>query len=575
MSLDIIGSPLPTDSIRPFSDLLDITETSFVQAGNGLIDSVSDIHSLRSAFGSLQAILGPEADAALKQQVMEVTLRSGALREDFNQISTATGSLRGVMMSIRSEVRALNTVVSLFANISINARIQGNSLLRPRPQINSFIERLGNLSGEADAILRAVNDAMSKALDALLEIEAAQSALSDEMRQQTLPAIENFTSVAHTISNEQASLRDASQAIAEKMQAVASDVSKLVTSLQIGDTLRQRLEQVHAAISLAGPVQSDRTLSLLLAATLAEGALTETTPYIDDALAALDAVASRGDEIARTAISSAFAGSAIRTSASADRSVAAFDSSLATTRVHFATMQASAQKAREQIEIILGHDSALQGIAQNLRLAGINAVIACARLGEEGRALRELAQWLRANTDESDSTMQRLQDALGRSHQAISSIGEDLIARSENDLTAFLAASSELGAAIDRTNEAQRSVYIQFEGVSRSLGVRVASAISAMKLVQSKMQSSWPTIMSLQFLAKIYPAPDASSDSAQDYLAAIRRKYTMASERSLHDRLIASMTSGDVMPDSAEVAPIAEEAPQDASSVDDLDDILF
>lgn len=577
MSLDHVRVDTAFAPIRPFSGLLDITEGAFVQAGNSLEDSLTQLQSLRTAFSALELTLGAEASLALKGQVADVTRRSADLRSGFDQFGATTRSLREIMAQIRSEVRSLNTVVSLFANISINARIQGNSLMPPRPQINSFIARLGSLSAEADDILRAVNEAMAAALDAVLEIEAAQSALSDELQQNTLPEIESFTSIARGISDDQAALHDASVQIASKMQAVSSDVGTLVMSLQIGDTLRQRLEQVHASLALATHGPNEKALSLHMAPVLAEGAIADAMPYIDDAMAALQAVADRGAEINRAATSSAFGTGALRRARSGQDAVERLEASLHTNRALFAAMQVSAQTARDQIESILGYNPALQRIAQHLRMAGINAVIACARLGEEGRALRELAQWLRAMTDESDSTMERLQIVLARSRDAIFSVSQDLIVRSDENLTEFVAASTRLGGAIGHTNAVLADTSGRFDAVAADLATRLASANGALRLVRSRMIDAGPTIAVLRLLASVHPKPGVESADAQDYLSTLRRCYTMASERTLHDRLVASFATD--APEGVSIETLdnakSEPAPATSAAVDDLDDILF
>ena len=559
--------------LRPFDDLLGITEDAFVVAGNCLEDSVADIRALHTVFAGLETTLGTEADAALKRQIVGVADRGDQMQIGFGRIRTATTDLRDVMTGVRSEVRSLGTIVRLIANISINARIQGNSLSQPKPQIRSFVERFGHLSTEAETILSDVNDAMVAALDAVKGIETAQTALSDELRQTTFPAIEDFTAVARAISAEQPALHQSSTAIATQMQLVSGDVARLVTSLQIGDTLRQRLEQIHAALALAGDSPNERALSYRLAAVLAEGTLDDSLPHIDEALLSLNDVASRGRDIACAATTSAFATDAMQRAEEGERSLAAFRKSLEESRAHFVAMQSGAYQVRAHIETILGHDAALQSIAQQIRLAGVNAVIACAKLGEDGRALRELAQWLRVITDECNETMHRLQLALGASRAALASIGDDMIAGLESDLSGFVKDASDLGSLIATAHRALSGVSARFDAVAHDLGVRIHRSLSALSTVRSKLTDISPVTGMLQFLASIYPEPDTSIAQAQDYLASVRRKYTMASERSLHDRLVASLAT-----DTGAKPPAQKRASEQGlqtCDADDLEDILF
>lgn len=563
----------PTD-FRPFDDLLGITEDAFVVAGNCLEDSVTEIRALQTVFAELETSIGPEADSALNCKISEIADQGHAMQTGFDQIATATTGLRGAMTGVRKEVRSLGTTVRMIANISINARIQGNSLSQPKPQIRSFVDRLGHLSTEAETILSDVNGAMAAVGDAVKDIELAQIAMSDELRQRTFPAIEDFTAVARAISAEQPALRDSSTVIANQMQLVSTDVARIVTSLQIGDTLRQRLEQIHAALALAGQNPNEVALSYRIAAAQAEGTLHDSLPHIDEALMSLDAVARRGRDIAGAATASAFATDAARRADAGERSLTSFRSSLAACRAHFATIQTAADRVQTQIEIILGHDATLQGIAQQVRMAGINAVIACAKVGEDGRALRELAQWLRVVTDEYSDTMQRLQVALGASRTSLEGIGDDMIAHLETDLSAFLLEASDLGSMIAKANRTLAAVSVRFDTVAQALAGRIQTSTSALSAVRSRLTDIPSASGMLRFFASIHPEPDISTEDAISYLTTIRRKYTMASERSLHDQLIASLDKGTDAPIAPIPATAAEQIPH-AIETEDLEDIFF
>lgn len=562
------------NGMRLFDDLLDITEGAFVVAGNCLEDSVADIRALQTVFASLDSTQGAAAETELKRQIAALGQRDDSMQSGFTQLLSATNGLRGVMAGARAQVRSLGTIVRLIANISINARIQGNSLSRPKPQIRSFVDRIGVLSAEAELILSDVNSAMTGALDAVRGIEQAQTALSDELRLTTFPAIESFTAVARTISAEQPALHQASTDIAAQMQLVASDVAKLVTSLQIGDTMRQRLEQVHTALALGGSSPNERALSYRLAAALTEGMLHDSLPHIDAALLSIAAVATRGHDIAHAASNSALDTDAKQRAEAGEKELATFRTSLAQSRTHFATMQAQALRLTDFVELILGRGAALQGIAQQIRIAGINAVIACAKLGEDGRALRELAQWLRSITDDFSDTMDRLQTELGASRVALDSFDDSTIARLETTLSAFLSEASNLGSLIAKANRARVDVAGRFDTVVHDLGQRMQTSTSALLGVRSKLTDLNHAVSLLQLMAAMHPKPNVATDDAKTYLAAIRRKYTMASERQLNDRLVASLTDAPDTP-STTVAPPAPDQPTQAEAVDELDDILF
>jgi methyl-accepting chemotaxis protein len=571
MSLDDTFTHPAGNALRPFDALLGISEEAFLKSGQFLEESLVQLHVLRKSFGSLDETLGPGADAQFKTWIEAITEQSDGLRQGFVQISETTRNLRSVMVGMRAEMRDLGAIIKLIANVSINARIQGNSLNRQKHQITSFIETLGDLSAKADMILLHVTEAMAETLQAVSDFEAAQISLSAELRYTTFPAIARFTNLARSIGDEQTDLHAASMMIAAQVELASHDVARLVTSLQMGDTLRQQLENVHSALIMAGPGKNDMGLSLQLGAVLAEGALQAALPPIEDALDALDAVGRRGVEITHAAATSSFTHGALRNAQTGENHFATFRDGLENVRAQFATMQAAATRAREQIEIILQSNPALQRIAQDLRVAGINAVITCAKLGEEGRSLRELAQWLRSVTDDCDGTMLRLEQALDSSRTAVYSASDDLISQFDVNLGNFLSVASDLGGAINTAHDALSQASRQFDIASVMLSRKITLSRQEMANLRNQIQDSAPALASLHFLASLTPKPDPETETAVAYLAQIRQKYTMASERSLHDQLVARL-SGTVPPPEHENAPQGSDT---ATEADDLADILF
>jgi hypothetical protein len=104
---------------------------------------------------------------------------------------------------------------------------------------------------------------------------------------------------------------------------------------------------------------------------------------------------------------------------------------------HFEALKLKAGTVRERLAAILQHESSLRRIAHEIRLSGVNAVIICAKLGEDGRALRELAHWLRELTDESDEIIPRLQTVLGECRDTLHTLTEEQVAGLETLLARF------------------------------------------------------------------------------------------------------------------------------------------
>ena len=565
MGLDMTAST-EGQSPLPFASLLSVMEAAFVDAGNSLEQGILRVRGLKTTFSDLERHIGAEANDALSGLVSAVADRGQRLQADLAALNATTRDLRAAMVGMRAEVHEMNTTIRLVSNLSVNARIQGSRLSRQRQQIASFLETLGAMAEVSDRLLSGINEAMATIVEALGGIEGALGALDNDMRFTTFPAIAQFTGTASGIGAEQGILRESSARIDERMQQISSDVSRLVVALQVGDTLRQRLEQVHAALMLAGPVPAEQAMAQHLAIALSDGALGDCAPQIDDACVRLDAVRARARDIVEAAADSAFSRDALRRAAGGRNTFAALQQGMSMAREHFGASQAMGRVVLDGLQKIEVGERDLNHVARQLRLAGINAVITCAKLGAEGRGMRELAHWLWSITHEFDATMLRLQARIAAVGRATGDMTDQAIPGLAANLGAFESDASALGDRLEGACQALLSAESHFNGAADELAGNLQSARSALSMVRMRIDSAAPTLERLRAGAAACPMPESGDKGVADYLAAMRRKYTMAAERSLHDQLVAGLSEA---PEGGGLSPAM------AADPDDLDDILF
>lgn len=556
--------PAPKPTAAPIELLRREVESTFVEAGRNLEVSVDVLHGLRGQFTLLEQSLGAERSAELGRLIDDVNGQITHLRSDFDQFGTATDALRDAVRAIRTEVAELDRVVRTIANVSINARIQGNSLVPPRAQVAAFIERLGAMSDEAETILHEVNDAMSGAMSDISAMEYEHQDMLQELRRNVMPAISGFAGTSRRMRDGQKDLQIASQDLADQMGQIFSDVSRLIVALQIGDSTRQRLERVQDTIERcaeASPTQE--SLLIELAIGLINGARGDALSEVGAAVVALEDVNERALRTVRAASQSAFGRRALRNTSNGEAEQAALNSSLEASRQHFAAMQVQSNNVHDRLDIILRHEATLRRIAHEVRLAGINAVIICAKLGEEGRALRELAQWLRMLTDESDAIVQRLQDILAHSREIIRTVGEERIGGMDRSLSGFMVNAGTLGAIMRDISAAIEATSASFSGTAQVLPERVGAALRLLGGFRGRMTALDGYVAELEARRLQLPPPALPPQPGSEEELAIgdlRERYTMAQERMIHDALLLQVMTA------AAQAPAAQ---------DDLDDILF
>ncbi len=561
---------LSADTVTlPLVRLQATAETAFLDAGRNLEATVDELHTLRGQFDRLHQALGPERSAAFQERIQAVNAQMATLRTDLEAFGSSSETLRGALRAIRSEVAALDRVMRTIAIVSINARIQGNTLVPARPQVAAFIRQLGQMSEQAEVILREVNHTMSGAMDDIEAMGIRQQDMIQALHRDILPEIARFAQESERMRDRQTRLHQSATDLAAQMASLFADVSRLVVALQIGDSTRQRLERAEDAITrglAARPAAA--TVLIDLGDRLIEGARNDARSEVEAAVATLDEVKNRALRAIRSAAASAFGQS--RQPPASHAPTGALEQHLGESQVHFAALRTRTQHVHDQLDSILRHEPALRNIANQIRLAGINAVITCAKLGHEGRTLRELAQWLRRLTDESDAIVLRLQGILASSQGIIRNVGDVRIGGIDRSLSVFLDEARPLARMTEDTTEVLDATAQGFTATTRRLPDRIDKARLSLAMFLGQLADLDSDLRELAHRRASLPPPALPlppEDEAE--IAHLRALYTMAEERRIHDRWDQSLRSeahtGECIDDT--VAGNAEE--------DDDDDVFF
>ncbi len=284
-------------------------------------------------------------------------------------------------------------------------------------------------------------------------MDVALQELRQELTTRVLPALSRFAVIAQRVQDGRDEMTRTSADLAARMKAVFTEVSRLIMALHSGDSTRQRLERVREIVLDVGD-HGDAALDAVLldlARALADAAKGDAAAEIGVSVEALDLVRRSADTAMQTARQFYFGQTGQRQDAGAVASgssdAAQLDGSIARVRRHLVAMRSRADDLRGRLDVILKHEATIRQIAQQVRLSGLNAVLICAKLGKEGRSLRELAQWLRTLTDESDAIVQRLQVSLDDTRQRTREAGQAGVDSLEEALSGFIGDAEALNGA--------------------------------------------------------------------------------------------------------------------------------
>lgn len=545
------------------------TEGTFAGAGNNLADALDELRGIEGQFDALRRSFGADVGTRLHDSTATTIAAFGGLRTALDGIVADSDLLASTMRRLAADVGELDRVVRTIANVAINARIQGNQLVPPRPQVSAFLARLDEMATAAEEALARVKDSTGTVANGIDALSASGLEVHGRIDRQLLPALLDIAQDGQRMLDRQDEMSRVTADLGADTAAISRDVGRLITGLQIGDSTRQRLERAQEVLdprTTDAGIAESRAQRAHLAAALLRGAATDAAPELRSGLSALQDFATR---------TVAAIDRARRFYLSPDNDAAAradcLTSLLPGLLVSLSGMRDRAAGLAGGFETILHLEKVLTGIAHQMRLSGLNAVLICAKLGEDGRPLRELAQWLRVLTDESDAIVARLQARLTEARRLTDCVGQTRVEQIDRDLSVISAAAGSLVTLVADGRATLSEAARAFDRAGRSIPARLGEAQALLVGYLDRLPAIERVADGLDLQARQHPdvADPAARDLASDCLARLRGCYTMAAERRIHDAFCS-----DAAPSKGAAAPEAAPA-QVEPAEQDLDDILF
>nr|WP_111299130.1 hypothetical protein [Paracoccus saliphilus] len=557
-------------ALAPLDEVLRVTEDTFLAAGGHLEVAVDSLRTLQDHFARLEQSLGPDSRAALEELTAQVEGDIARLQRDFASFLDDSQGLRSAVHGIRVEVSELDRVVRTMSNVAINARIQGNVLTPRQPQVTAFIQRLAEMASEAEDVLRQVKDAMDGVTEDIETMGKVATQLRETVSMDVMPLIVRLARTGAGVLKDQDQTARASADLASRMGQVFSEVSRLIVAMQIGDSTRQRLERARAVV-IEGKAERDVDVehaALSLAEGLIDGAVADMVAEVSGSVDALRDVQSGATEAIGTAREFYLSGASQQRGVPPHERHSRLALSLGRMGDELAAMRRQATEVGNRLDTILAHERTLRQIAHHVRLSGLNAVLICAKLGNDGRPLRELASWLRALTDQSDHIVSRLQGSLDTMRTCTNRVGIASVDQLESQARSMGRTAEALAALVEQGEKAILDTAAGFDATGRVLPVRLGEGVRLLSGYLGVRDRLAGFALALSHRRATLPAvvlPLAPGTPAAEAMARMRMRYSMQQERVIHDAILTGSSEGAAQPEEGQ-------APHDA---EDLDDILF
>jgi hypothetical protein len=526
--------------------------------------SKQDAEAANSVAGDLHAIV---AALAHPRQRIETAF------VDVGGRLTQAASLLGVVNAAEQPISDLRKAVKMMEIVAINARVAAAGIVGRMEGFDVFTTDIAALSDSATRTIRDFSLVYQRLTEGV-ERAAEQRAHFEAAHQDTLTGLAERLgrNLAAVVQRRQQSASSSAET-SRMSRDIANRIATAVSALQVGDATRQRVEHVEGGLTrLAGIIAGTdehevppealpatvAAVTRLAAAQLADMGATFSVEVeeADDALRQLAVDARAIMDHSREVYGEANrAGASPLAVLNADLREAV--NVLADCEAERGKLDGLAAAVAETVEKLLGYVEAVQDIEANMRLVSLNAAVKCAQLGPRGRALDVIAQQLRQLTGETVLAAEAAMANLTQAAELAEAFGRAASGDSARQVGALeqeARASVTLLETVDKRLREALAVLTRDGGTAVQCLAAAATGFSDHAAIADALSDSERRVAALS--EDVEGEPDAA------LLQQLRKRYTMGSERQVHDRLFP--------PADAEEPP-----PMAASEEAELDALFF
>lgn len=544
--------------------LLKRLDESFDMAGTHLFQSVARIQNITSALtevtGMFDGGVGVEAVNGLRMAAESLRNVRSLVQGRSHEIATMHEAARALRTSAAEVMRCLQVLDIYGMNVKITAS--------GHPQFMEFADAMRGKLHQGDRELSGLDHMLGVLLESLREMGQNDRLLDRECAKVFPQVPDALMREAGNLQQHQLRLGNLAKTIANLAQAIQTELHAAIQAIQIGDSVRQRLEHVLTSLRVAEARRQDGSMTGAAAAPLlrVHAALFETaiTDYARDRVelaASLSRLQSQCKNLQGPSHHQASEGDGDM--------LGRIESSVAEAHLMLRQLDRANSEGMATLDLILQtvdevteRAEAITRLRLDVQHMAINIGLSCRTAQLIGRPVMVIANEIRTYSERLDAiadAIQRTQNNLSAPCHRLQSQSQDNGAASGELLARFL-------TTIGDCNEKGRQAMAVVDAESDQLGSSLALAIDALEeagMLEASMHSLSKALQDAG--ADAQPVGGDSAVLLQAMLDDLARSYTMADERLIHNQaLVAGLTGIALAP---EIAPGTED--------DDEDDGLF
>ncbi|MEF2074239.1 hypothetical protein [Consotaella aegiceratis] len=583
-----------TEAAAVLTDIAGRIDTTFVATGDRLMQCVMLLSQILTAFQTLEETYTSPELAAAADAVLAIGEDGRRFLEGFIEERNLVQGVQDVIIQARGPMLELRRTINMMGAIAINARMVAAAMRHGNEDLAVFTSDVMDLSRKAGATIELMQERYDRLLPEL-DCVNTRGAQFEKHYKTSIGGLSDRVA-GHIAALDRHRLRNLELgADVRKMAAGFSGrVSDVVAALQIGDSTRQRVEHVVAALEAVASIErgdetagddplptapDERDWLARLITTIQDDQLSATHRHFDaeanGARTTLTTLANDLDRAFRDAMSK------LRGSGQGGGDpLKGIEAEMALTVRNLRTSASECQAIDEVVEAVedtvrdlLESAQIMRSVEHEMRLVSLNTAIACSKLGIDGRALsvislqlRELTGDMVALSDQVCNPLTKAGELAGELVETGCDCGSEQVVGLEKRGQESLALLAGVDAKMAETSALLDDAGPQITRLARdAVGVfdeqdRIADDLAA--------SSDDLAALSSQANANSAPALAEMPEAARPVLDRLRRRCTMAEERTIQDRFAGAPATETVNPEAPASIPAATDA-------EDLDDVLF
>lgn len=540
-------------------------EQRFLDGGAVLLGVLDVLNKLVGSLENLSASIDGETAEATISRLIDTVEQLKALpaietdrQNKLASVVLTERSLGGHIVDMQETLRYLRTFAT-------TAKITGAAIPDFQSFVAEILERIHFGSDQVNALSEKIVQ-----LDAITGKASATGGEALESFHRDIPQIvANLSRNAGDLTKQRRQLVELAQKVGALARTVQTKAATTLSSLQIGDITRQRIEHCQSAFTLL-----DEYLASQEAAALDAGARHRLSAFVHQLVhEQLVEIARDFDRecstIVRTINSFRSDINGLLTlqgemdaggGNSADHAIRILETDIAAAKGLVSEIEQAAEKANNlgqatitTVQELLKGVSTIQLVRTDIQYMALNTNLRCSKLGEEGRAVNVVTAELRVFSGKLDEIAERILLALHSLEEDAGKLGDTTGSAGGASL------DGQLAEALENIRRAGDRMEQDMAALRRSSADVSSAATDKMSRLDFKAElGDVLADCSMQSGALLDPhSLDASGleDALAELGGRIARTYTMASEREIHAQVFQTVL--DITPISA--APTSDE----------------